>query len=56
MYEALGSGDAWRTAGCAVYLASLIGVYTMSTLSHSFDENPRLRSFFRPSTRARFTC
>jgi hemolysin III len=47
MHEALGSGDAWRVAGCAVYLASLIGVYTMSTLSHSFDENPRLRSFFR---------
>jgi hemolysin III len=47
MFEALSSGDGWRVAGCAVYLASLVGVYTMSTLSHSFDDNPKLRSFFR---------
>jgi hemolysin III len=46
MFDSLGHGDAWRVAGCAVYLASLIGVYTMSTLSHSF-QTPRLRSFFR---------
>jgi hemolysin III len=46
MFEALGRGDTWRTLGCVVYLASLIGVYTMSTLSHSF-QTPRLRSFFR---------
>ncbi|MCI0334566.1 MAG: hemolysin III family protein [Planctomycetes bacterium] len=46
MYQVLGTDDIKRTIGCAVYVASLIGVYTMSTLSHSF-ENPRLRSFFR---------
>jgi hemolysin III len=47
MCAALGAGDTWRTIGCGVYLASLIGVYTMSTLSHSFTYNLRLRSFFR---------
>jgi hemolysin III len=48
MTSVLGTGDTWRTVGCGVYLASLIGVYTMSTLSHSFTEKyPRLRSFFR---------
>jgi len=46
MAAALGSGDGWRIAGCSIYLASLMGVYLMSTLSHSFDE-PRLRSLFR---------
>lgn len=46
MVEVLGQGDGWRVAGCSVYLASLIGVYLMSTLSHTF-ETPRLRSFFR---------
>jgi hemolysin III len=29
-------GDAWRTCGCLVYAASLVGVYAASTLSHSF--------------------
>jgi hemolysin III len=38
--------DGWRTVGCIVYLASLVAVYTMSTLSHSFAE-PRLRARFR---------
>jgi hemolysin III len=47
MCAALGTDDTWRTVGCGVYLASLVGVYTMSTLSHSFTDNPRLRSFFR---------
>lgn len=46
MVTVLGNGDFWRVAGCSVYLASLIGVYAMSTLSHTF-ETPRLRSFFR---------
>jgi hemolysin III len=46
MAAVLGYGDTWRVAGCSIYLASLIGVYLMSTLSHSF-ESPRLRSFFR---------
>lgn len=27
--------DLWRVVGCAVYLASLMAVYAMSTLSHS---------------------
>jgi hemolysin III len=42
MATVLGQGDGWRIAGCSIYLASLIGVYLMSTLSHSF-EHPRLR-------------
>jgi hemolysin III len=46
MSEAIGSGDTWRSLGCTIYLASLIGVYTMSTLSHSF-ESGRPRTFFR---------
>ena len=47
MATVLGRGDAWRVAGCTIYLASLIGVYLMSTLSHTFTEPPRLRSLFR---------
>jgi hemolysin III len=46
MATVLGQGDAWRVAGCSIYLTSLIGVYLMSTLSHTFEE-PRLRSIFR---------
>jgi hemolysin III len=46
MAAVLGSGDFWRAAGCGVYLASLIALYAMSTLSHTF-ESPRLRSMFR---------
>jgi hemolysin III len=46
MTAVLGNGDGWRIAGCSIYLASLIGVYLMSTLSHTF-ESPRVRSFFR---------
>ena len=46
MAAVLGNGDGWRIAGCSIYLASLMGVYLMSTLSHTF-ETPRLRSFFR---------
>ena len=37
---------AGEIAGCSIYLASLIGVYLMSTLSHTF-ETPRMRSVFR---------
>jgi hemolysin III len=38
-------GDAWRIAGCGMFLASLVGVYGASTLSHcSF---PRWKSFLR---------
>ena len=39
-------GDTWRVAGCSIYLASLVAVYAMSTLSHSFAA-PRARSIFR---------
>jgi hemolysin III len=39
-------GDAWRVAGCGIYLASLVAVYAMSTLSHAFTA-PHLRSLFR---------
>jgi hemolysin III len=46
MVSVLGHGDAWRIAGCIIYLASLSGVYLMSTLSHTFD-TPHVRSFFR---------
>jgi hemolysin III len=42
----LSHGDAWRVAGCSVYLASLVAVYAMSTLSHTFTA-PQLRSIFR---------
>jgi hemolysin III len=38
--------DVWRTIGCAVYLASLVAVYSMSTLSHS-AKSPELKSWFR---------
>jgi hemolysin III len=42
----VGHADRWRVIGCSVYLASLMAVYAMSTLSHSFQE-PRRREFFR---------
>lgn len=42
----LGQADKWRVIGCGVYLASLMAVYAMSTLSHSF-RSPRWREFFR---------
>jgi hemolysin III len=46
MVVALGHGDVWRTAGCGVYLASLVTVYAMSTMLHSC-RTPRWKSFFR---------
>jgi hemolysin III len=39
-------GDPLMTMGCAVYAASLITVFTMSTLSHTVRA-PRLRGMFR---------
>jgi hemolysin III len=39
-------GDSWRVLGCSVYVASLIAVYAMSTLSHGCT-TPRWRDFFR---------
>lgn len=41
-----GQGDAWRSIGCGIYLASLVAVYAMSTLSHGCT-SPRLKSLFR---------
>jgi hemolysin III len=47
MAEAVkGRGDAWIEAGCAIYLASLIAVYAMSTLSHAAWP-PQRKAFFR---------
>jgi hemolysin III len=42
----LGHADKWRVIGCSVYLASLMAVYAMSTLSHSV-QSPERRAFFR---------
>ncbi|MBX3441880.1 MAG: hemolysin III family protein [Planctomyces sp.] len=42
----LPTGDAWRIAGCAIYVASLVALYVASTLSHSFECGPR-RDFYR---------
>jgi hemolysin III len=39
-------GDLWIEIGCAVYLASLVCVYLMSTLSHG-DWSLERKSFFR---------
>jgi hemolysin III len=39
-------GDPWRIAGCGVFVASLVAVYTASTLSHSAT-SVRWKSFFR---------
>ncbi|MBM80980.1 MAG: hemolysin III [Planctomycetaceae bacterium] len=38
----LASGDVWAVIGCSVYSATLVLLYVMSTLSHSFErEKPR---------------
>jgi hemolysin III len=42
----VGDGDIWREIGCGVYVASLIAVYAMSTLSHGAT-TPEWRSYFR---------
>lgn len=42
----LRDNDVWRQIGCGVYVASLIAVYAMSTLSHS-ARSLEWRSFFR---------
>jgi hemolysin III len=39
-------GDAWRIVGCGVYLASLVTVYAMSTLSHTV-RSPSWKLLFR---------
>ncbi len=42
----LSGGDIWLIVGCSVYAATLVAVYTASTLSHAIS-NPRLRHLFR---------
>lgn len=39
------SGDAWRVSGCAVFAATLVAVYSASTLSHAFSHPWRKRLF-----------
>jgi hemolysin III len=39
-------GDAWRCAGCGIYVTALMGVYASSTLSHSASQ-PRMKRRFR---------
>ncbi len=39
-------GNAWSIVGCSVYAASLIVLYSCSTLYHSF-RGPRVKRFFR---------
>ena len=38
--------DAWSVVGCAIFGASLIVLYCMSTLYHAIT-NPKAKSFFR---------
>ncbi|HEY3394014.1 MAG TPA: hemolysin III family protein, partial [Lacipirellulaceae bacterium] len=38
--------DPWLALGCGLYLASLVAVYAMSTLSHSAS-SPRWKTLFR---------
>lgn len=42
----LTTGDPWRIAGCGVFVASMMGVYAASTLSHS-SFAARWRTFLR---------
>ena len=49
------SGNLPSIIGCAVYLASLVAVYAMSTLSHSV-RSPNGSRFSADSIRARFSC
>ncbi|MBN2345404.1 MAG: hemolysin III family protein, partial [Candidatus Aminicenantes bacterium] len=39
-------GDAWHVASCAIYGATLVLLFTSSTLYHSFH-GPRLKHVFR---------
>jgi hemolysin III len=36
-------GDAWQIAGCAVFAATLVGLYTASTLYHALPPSPAKR-------------
>ena len=46
MAGVLANGDVWLVVGCGVYLASLVAVYAMSTLSHS-SRSVKWKSLFR---------
>lgn len=46
MQTVLDGADPWRIAGCAVFSAALIAVYSSSTFSHAIG-SPKPRRFFR---------
>ncbi len=46
LLRAAGAGDGWQFAACAVYAATMVGVYAASTASHLFWQ-PRMNHFFR---------
>ncbi len=45
-FQAMAQGDRWRTSGCLVFAATLVGVYAASTLSHLAQRRP-WRQYFR---------
>src|SRR5882724_207688 len=47
VYLTADHGDWLQMVGVCVYGATLVALYAASTLSHSFDERPRVRHFFR---------
>jgi len=46
MATAIRQGESWLITGCGIYAATLVAVYTASTLSHMFHQ-PELRHLFR---------
>lgn len=46
MDRVLETNDPWRIVGCAIFAASMVAVYSSSTLSHAI-ESPKPRRFFR---------
>ncbi len=46
MQLAIRTGDAWHIAGCAIYSATMLGVYFGSTMSHVV-QHPGWKHFFR---------
>jgi hemolysin III len=46
MIQAVGQGDVWFIASCAIYAVTLVALYAASTLSHVFHSS-RLRTLFR---------
>ena len=49
------TGDPWVISSFSVFGISMVLLYTMSTLYHSFSTSS-LKIFFRFSTTFRFTC